>query len=105
MKKELFIVLFVFAVPYFQLSAQQFLNLDFEHSVYNAQPTKWVIEGEGQYYASVDSLGNKYSGKKSLLIQLKNGEAYVFLSLPSKAVKGKAIKVTGFVNASQFDSL
>jgi erythromycin esterase len=104
MKISLIFSLFLATVN-FQLSAQDFLNLDFEHSVYKGQPRKWVIEGEGQYYASVDTLGNKYSGSKSLWIQLKNGEAYVFLSLPAKAVKGKRIKVTGFVNARHYDSM
>ena len=103
--KHCFTIVLLFAATNLQLFAQDFLNLDFEYSVYKAQPRKWVIEGEGQYYASVDSLGNRYSGKKSLLIQLRKGEAYVFLSVPAKAVKGKAVKVTGFVNASQFDSL
>jgi erythromycin esterase len=103
--KTSLVFLLLLLIANLQLSAQDFLNLDFEYSVYKGQPRKWVVEGEGQYYASADSLGNKYSGKKSLLIQLKNGEAYVFLSLPAKVVKGKVIKVTGFVNAGQFDSL
>lgn len=102
--RHLLIVLLL-AVINLPLHAQDFLNLDFEHSVYKGQPRKWVVEGEGQYYASVDSLDNKYSGNKSLLIQLKNGEAYVFLSLPANVVKGKTIKISGFVKASRFDSL
>ncbi|HMG90951.1 MAG TPA: erythromycin esterase family protein [Chryseolinea sp.] len=103
--KNSLIILFLFAISNLQLSAQEFLNLDFEHHVYKGQPRKWVIEGEGQYHGWVDSLGNPYSGKKSLAIRLKNGEAYVFLALPANIIKGKAIKVTGFVKANQFDSL
>lgn len=102
MKPTLILLLLTAILP---LSAQDFLNLDFEYNVYKGQPRKWVIEGEGKYYASVDSLNNNYSGNKSLLIQLRNAEAYVFLSLPANVVKGKTVKITGFVKARQFDSL
>jgi len=86
-------------------AAQSFLNLDFEYSVYPQQPRKWVIEGEGHYFARVDSTGAAHHGKKVLCLELKSAEAYVFLSLPQNVVKGTTIAIGGFVRSEKFDSL
>jgi erythromycin esterase len=99
----LLFTLFLF-VP--SLLAQDFLNLGFEYNVYNGQPRKWVIEGEGEYYyAKIDSTTDAHEGKKSLNLELKNGEAYVFLSLPQSLVKGKTVSISGFLKSKKFDSL
>src|SRR5688500_15968004 len=93
----LLLTLFLF-VP--SLLAQDFLNLGFEYNVYNGQPRKWVIEGEGEYYyGKIDSTTDAHEGKKSLNLELKNGEAYVFLSLPQSLVKGKTVSISGFLKS------
>ena len=87
------------------IAAQSFLNLDFEYSVYHQQPRKWAVEGEGQYFARVDSTNAAHHGKKSLCLELKSAEAYVFLSLPQNVVKGATITIGGFLRSEKFDSL
>jgi len=85
--------------------AQSFLNLDFEYFVYPGQPRKWIVEGEGQYFAHVDSSNAAHHGSKSLCVELKDAEAYVFLPLPQYAVQGTTIVIGGFVWSDKFDSL
>lgn len=82
------------------LSAQTFLNLDFEYGAYKEQPRKWSIEGEGKYYfASLDST-MRQSGSKSLRVKLEDAETYIFLSLPGNMVAGKKVSFSGFLKSS-----
>lgn len=45
--------------------AQSFLNLNFEHETYKAQPRKWAIEGEGNFSAEVVNTFKHAGQKKS----------------------------------------
>lgn len=88
-----------------EATAQSFLNLDFEYGVYKSQPRKWAIEGEGiKYTAALDSNQFK-SGHKSLYIQVTDGAAYTFLSLPGELIKGKSIQVQGYIRFKNGDSI
>jgi len=88
-----------------KLTAQVFLNLDFEYSVYNAQPRKWAIEGEGESYdAKVDSTTAK-SGHKSLHVTVTNGGVYTFLWIPGRTIAGKTVRVESYIRFRNADSL
>lgn len=104
--KIYYLILSLLFASVLRTSAQDFLNLDFEYNSYKAQPRKWVIEGEGEYYyAKVDSTSNTHLGRKSLWLDLKLAETYVFLSLPQDLVKGKTVRISGHVKSDRFDSL
>ncbi|RFS17718.1 erythromycin esterase family protein [Emticicia sp. C21] len=102
MKKQILIIITSLLVS--NTYAQSFLNLDFEHETYKAQPRKWSIEGEGNFSAEVVNT-DKHSGQKSLHIHLKDAETYTFLSLPKEKIEGKKIQISGYIKLSNLDSL
>lgn len=87
------------------VSAQDFLNLDFEFSTAKAQPRKWSVEGEGdRYFVWVDSTLAQ-SGTHSLHVTQTNSEIYIFLRIPGRDVAGKKIRVESYVKLSGHDSV
>ena len=92
-------------LSYNTINAQEFLNLGFEYGVYNAQPRKWMIEGEAlSYTANLDSQLSK-QGTKSLFVNLNKGSVYSYLMLPGKDVAGKRVKGEGYARFKGADSI
>jgi len=95
----------VFLVLTFPVAGQSFLNLDFEYEAEKGQPRKWAVEGEGiSYFAYLDST-IAFSGKNSLHINQQNAKVYTFLRIPSVVIAGKTIKVEGYIQFGNSDSL
>ena len=83
--------------------AQEFQNLDFEFGQYNNQPVKWATEGSNGH-VNLDSIILK-TGKKSLHVNVKNGEIYVYLILSPHLIAGKTVAVTADLKRSAGDSV
>ena len=83
--------------------AQEFQNLDFEFGQYNNQPVKWAIEGSNGH-VNLDSIILK-TGKKSLHVNVKNGEIYVYLILSPHLIAGKTVVFTADLKRSAGDSV
>ena len=83
--------------------AQEFQNLDFEFGQYNNQPVKWAIEGSNGH-VNLDSIILK-TGKKSLHVNVKNGEIYVYLILSPHLIAGKTVAFTADLKQSAGDSV
>jgi len=83
--------------------AQEFQNLDFEFGQYNDQPVKWATEGSNGH-VNLDSIILK-TGKKSLHVNVKNGEIYVYLILSPHLIAGKTVAFTADLKQTAGDSV
>jgi erythromycin esterase len=99
------LVCIIFVFTAYTGVCQSFLNLDFEYGVVKDQPRKWSIEGEGgDYFARLDSTA-AISGTHSLYIIQENAEVYTFLRIPRADIAGKTIKVQGYIQFDEENSL
>jgi erythromycin esterase len=83
--------------------SQEFQNLDFEFGQYNDQPVKWATEGSNGR-VNLDSIILK-TGKKSLHVNVKNGQIYVYLILSPHLIAGKTVAFTADLKRSAGDSV
>ncbi|HAS45567.1 MAG TPA: hypothetical protein DCS93_34095 [Microscillaceae bacterium] len=89
----------------FTAQSQYFWNTDFEYGTSNAQPRKWVIEGEGRAYAAkVDKQVAKH-GKSSLKMTVTSAMVYIYLPVSGTLLAGKQLSIEGYAKTELGDSL
>lgn len=103
MKKILILILLFNA---YSITAQKFLNLDFEKEITGNLPLKWYVNNQG-YITSVDTL-EKFSGDKSLKIRSNNPSIKQFgmasRIFPIAFAKGKNITFKGRIKTKMVEN-